>query len=103
MILVASSGCGYPCKTTVHLLINCPDTTAFHLIHGLSFDTLVNETPDKNIAHFDAFIWHVLGCTYWQSSSSFWNLVSMILNANAKVHLIQQINHLTTNNTNDAS
>jgi hypothetical protein len=42
----------------VHLLNNCPDTTAFQIDHGISFDTLVNETPENIllIAHFDAFI-----------------------------------------------
>jgi hypothetical protein len=35
-----------------------PTSTAFQIDHGISFDTLVNETPENIllIAHFDAFI-----------------------------------------------
>ncbi len=51
---------------------NCPVTTAFWIDHGISFDTLVNETPENIllIAHFDAFIWHILGCDHWTSNPS---------------------------------
>jgi hypothetical protein len=64
--------CGYPCETTVHLLSTCPDTAAYRLTHGISFDTLVDETPENimRIAHFDAFIRRVLGCTHYRCNES---------------------------------
>jgi hypothetical protein len=64
--------CGYPCETTVHLLSTCPDTAAYRLTHGISFDTLVDETPENiiRIAHFDAFIRRVLGCTHYRCNKS---------------------------------
>ena len=59
--------CGHPCETVVHLLTACPDTTAYCDTHGISFDTLVNETPENilRIAHLDAFIRRELGCNYY--------------------------------------
>ncbi len=65
--------CGYSCETTVHLLNDCPDTTAIQIDHGISFHTLVNETPENIlllIVHFNAFIQHVLGCYHWTSNPS---------------------------------
>jgi len=62
--------CGCPCETTVHLLNSCPDTAifrlAFHLAHGISFATLMHESPESilHIASFDAFIWCCLQCNY---------------------------------------
>jgi len=51
--------CGHSCETIVHLLDACPDTAAYCVTHGISFDTLVNETQENilRIAHFDASIW----------------------------------------------
>jgi hypothetical protein len=42
------------------------------LTHGISFDTLVDETPENimRIAYFDAFIRRVLGCTHYRCNES---------------------------------
>lgn len=51
--------CGYPCKTIFHLLTSCPDTTTFCVAHGISFDTLVNETSENILLitqQFDTFL-----------------------------------------------
>jgi hypothetical protein len=47
--------CGYSCETMAHLLNDCPDTTVFQIDHGISFDTLVNETPEKQHSSYCAF------------------------------------------------
>ncbi len=56
----------------VHLLNDCPDTTAIQIDHGISFHTLVSETPENIllIVHFNAFIQCILGCDHWNSNPS---------------------------------
>jgi hypothetical protein len=54
--------CGYPSETTVHLLTTCPGTYPTRASLGISFDTLVNESPDNiiRIARFDTWLRSVL-------------------------------------------
>jgi hypothetical protein len=54
--------CGYPSETTVHLLTACPGTYPTRASLGISFDTLVIESPDNiiRIARFDAWLRSVL-------------------------------------------
>ena len=54
--------CGYPLETTVHLLTDCPGTYPTQASLGISFDTLVNESPDNiiRIARFDTWLRGVL-------------------------------------------
>jgi len=70
--------CSHPCETFVRLLNACPDTAAYCITHGISFDTLVNEMPENilRIAHFDAFLWRVLGCSHWHSNPSLDSILS---------------------------
>jgi hypothetical protein len=80
--------CGYPCKTTVHLLSNCPDTAEILITHGVSFDTLVHETPANIllIAEFDALIRHCLECDYIVHDP-IWSQWSIITNERVRAHL----------------
>lgn len=50
--------CVYPSETTVHLLSNCPGMYPTRASLGISFDTLVSETPDSIlwIARFDTWL-----------------------------------------------
>ena len=53
--------CGYPSETTVHLLCDCPGMYPTRASLGISFDTLVCETPENIlcIARFDAWLWQI--------------------------------------------
>ena len=54
--------CGYPSETTVHLLCDCPGSYPTRASLGISFDTLVCETPENvlPITRFDAWLRHTL-------------------------------------------
>jgi hypothetical protein len=54
--------CGYPSETTVHLLSDCPGTYPTRASLGISFDTLVHESPENiiRIARFDAWLRQIL-------------------------------------------
>ena len=54
--------CNFPVETTFHLLTTCPGTSLYRAVHGISLQTLADDTQANMlaIACFDSFLAHTL-------------------------------------------
>jgi hypothetical protein len=96
--------CRYPCETTVHLLSDCPDTAEYRITHGMSFDTLVHETPANIIliAEFDALIRRRLGCHYIRTQPLLESVITNYKRKPERAHPTKtKVNNRKTKDTND--
>ena len=74
--------CGHPEETTLHLLIDCAGTSFYRAIHGISYLTLVFETPSNilRIAQFDAWLRRILPCPQRPNDQTLQAITSEALN-----------------------
>ena len=54
--------CNFPIETTLHLLTECPGTSLYHAVHGISLTTLAFDLQANMLALacFDSFVAHTL-------------------------------------------